>query len=88
MSAGWRALIWTIATVIVVAWTFQAGAESWDHEHCVPDGGDCDLGGLLRGAPWAGLALLGMAVVIAGVEVWLARRQRASRDQKLATGPE
>jgi hypothetical protein len=74
----WRPLLWAALTVIVVAWAFQAGVESFDRENCGPDATDCDLG-FLRGAPWAGLALLGIAVLITGVEVWLARRRRGGR---------
>ena len=78
MSAGWRALLWSTATIVVVVWAFQAGVESYDREHCGSGATDCDLG-VLRGGPWAGLALLGMALLITGIELWLARRRRKSR---------
>lgn len=74
MSPLRRVLLWVLATLVVVWWAFQAGVESFDREHCGPDATDCDLG-ILRGAPWAGLALLAMLVVGAAVEVWLRRRR-------------
>lgn len=74
MNVAWRALLWSLATLVIVWWAFQAGVESFDREHCGPDATDCDLG-FLRGAPWAGLALLTMALVIGAAETWLRRRR-------------
>lgn len=75
-----RLLLWGVVTVGLVFWTFQAGVESYDREHCTPDATDCDLG-FLRGGPWAVLAFLGMLAVIVCVEVWLVRRRLRSQDE-------
>jgi hypothetical protein len=81
-AGGWRALGWLAMTVVVVSWAAQAGAQSYDREHCGPQATDCDLGFLMRGLPWAGVALLGLAMVVVGLEVLLARRRSSRVDHE------
>ncbi|MDN4163092.1 hypothetical protein [Nocardioides abyssi] len=72
-----RAVGWLVAVVVAVLWAFSAGVEWSDARHCGPQATDCDLGAL-DGILWAAVALLGVLLVMACVELWLlVRRRRA-----------
>lgn len=75
VRGGWRALLWVVATLVVVYTAFSAGVDYYDREHCGPEATDCDLG-ILWGVPWAAVALLSMSALVIGVEVSLRRRRR------------